>query len=134
MISAFADTSFYIASMNLKDAWHESAAAAASNWRGRIVTTEYVLVEVGNHFCHPAGRLVFLEFAEIIQTDRKADVVPASSELLKAGLKLFGDRPDKNWSLTDCISFAVMETRGISDALSFDHHFEQAGFRLLLNR
>lgn len=134
MNPAFADTSFYIASINPKDAWHESATAIGSSWRGLMVTTEYVLVEVGNHLCHPADRAVFLEFAELVQRDERAHIVPASSELLKAGLALFGKRPDKSWSLTDCISFAVMEARGLTDALSSDHHFEQAGFRLLLNR
>ena len=47
-------------------------------------------------------------------------------------MALFGSRPDKSWSLTDCISFAVMEAHGISDVLTCDHHFAQAGFRVLL--
>lgn len=99
-----------------------------------IVTSEYILIETGNHFCQTADRSVFLEFVRIVQHDKKTVIIPASSELLQAGLALFGSRPDKNWSLTDCISFAVMEARGISTALSLDHHFEQAGFRLLLQR
>jgi len=134
MTAAFADTSFYIASLSPKDSWHGAATAAGSNWRGLLVTTEYVLIEVGNHLCRSADRAVFLEFVEIARSDVKTEIHPASPELLEAGLELFGNRPDKSWSLTDCISFAVMEARGITNALSLDHHFEQTGFQLLLRR
>jgi predicted nucleic acid-binding protein len=97
-----------------------------------MLTTEYILVELGNHLCDPADRKLFLRLATLLQEDDKTVVVPASSGLLKAGLRLFGNRLDKGWSLTDCISFAVMEAHDISDALTCDQHFEQAGFRCLL--
>lgn len=58
--------------------------------------------------------------------------VPLSTELLDAGLALMGKRTDKDWSLTDCISFVVMERNGLHEALTGDHHFEQAGFNALL--
>jgi hypothetical protein len=58
--------------------------------------------------------------------------VPASRELFDSGWALYQDRPDKDWSLTDCISFVAMRERGIIEALTGDHHFEQAGFRALL--
>ena len=61
-----------------------------------------------------------------------AEVVHVDQELLEQGLALFQSRPDKEWSLTDCISFAVMQKRGIGRALTTDHHFEQAGFERLL--
>lgn len=62
----------------------------------------------------------------------ETDVVSASSTHFQRGLDLFTERPDKEWSLTDCISFRIMEQEGIDEALSFDHHFEQAGYRCLL--
>lgn len=134
MTAVFADTSFYVAFTNPKDGWHEAARTIGNRCRGAIVTTEYVLVELGNHLCDPADRKLFLRIVEMLHEDAKTILVPTSSALLEAGLALFADRPDKGWSLTDCISFAVMEQRGIKEALSCDHHFEQAGFRLLLEQ
>jgi len=59
-------------------------------------------------------------------------VIPASSELFEAGLELYRSRADKQWSMTDCISFVVMRREGITDALTADRRFEQAGFHVLL--
>ncbi len=56
-------------------------------------------------------------------------IVGGSDDLFRRGLKLYVERPDQTWSLTDCISFVVMEEHRIRDALTRDHHFEQAGFR-----
>ena len=61
-------------------------------------------------------------------------VLPATRELFDAGRALFASRMDKDWSLTDCVSFAAMHQMGLADALTADHHFEQAGFTVLLNR
>jgi len=59
-------------------------------------------------------------------------IVRSGPQLFQRGLKLYDERPDKEWSLTDCISFVVMKDEGISDALTGDQHFEQAGFIPLL--
>lgn len=59
-------------------------------------------------------------------------ILPASSELLQRGLALYQARPDKEWQLSDCISFIVMEQEGLTEALTGDRHFEQAGFQALL--
>lgn len=134
MNTVFADTAFYIAFANPKDHWHEIAAEVAYGWRGRIVTTEYILVEFGNHLCHPSDRRIFLRMVEMIQQDTNTQIVPASSKLLQSGLELFRDRVDKHWSLTDCISFTIMKVYGITEALTCDRHYEQAGVRVLLSQ
>jgi uncharacterized protein len=59
-------------------------------------------------------------------------IVPPNQELFDEGIHLFAERPDKEWSLTDCISFIIMREYDLTDALTADHHFEQAGFRILL--
>jgi predicted nucleic acid-binding protein len=71
---------------------------------------------------------------EVIRTSPEYIVLQATAPLFDAGLTLHAQRPDKEWSLTDCISFVVMEQRGIAEALAYDHHFEQAGFVALLRR
>lgn len=131
MNRVFADTSFYIASTNLQDALHEAALKASDGCDGQFVTTEYVLVELGNHFSS-GNRALFRELVEIMENDVQTEVVPASSALLREGLRLYMARPDKTWSLTDCISFVVMRQQGLTAALTSDRHFEQAGFRMLV--
>jgi predicted nucleic acid-binding protein len=59
-------------------------------------------------------------------------IVGADNDYFDRGLERFARRPDKEWSFTDCISFVVMEDKGLTDALTADHHFEQAGFTILL--
>jgi hypothetical protein len=68
----------------------------------------------------------------MLREDAEVTIVPPGPELFEAGLKLYSQREDKDWTLTDCISFVVMERMGIREALTGDHHFEQAGFTVLL--
>jgi uncharacterized protein len=128
----FADTSFYVAAMNPRDVNHARAETIGRTVRGRVVTTEYVLLEVATFSCEVPNRPVFLGLLQTLQTDPDVTIVPASADLWQRGIALFAARPDKNWSLTDCISFVVMQERSITDALTADHHFEQAGFVALL--
>jgi predicted nucleic acid-binding protein len=127
----FVDTSFYQALLNPRDQWHRAATEFSVNFRENTVTSEYVLCELGA-LMSPIhlGRL-FVGFFEILQTTPEVEILPASPEYFRAGIDLFAERSDKAWSLTDCVSFAQMRDRGITDALTFDRHFEQAGFRLL---
>ncbi len=134
MSCVFADTSFYQAFFNRQDEWHNVAAEVLQRLQATIVTTDYVLIELGALMSRGTARTSFIRFVKHVRTDPFVDVRTATPELLDAGLRLFESRPDKEWSLTDCISFALMEERGISEALTCDHHFEQAGFRLLLHR
>ncbi len=69
---------------------------------------------------------------ENLRSAEDIQIVPASADLFDRGFHYFTERPDKEWSLTDCISFVVMNERGITEGLTADHHFEQAGFVALL--
>lgn len=133
MTGWFADTFFYLALLNADDADHERAVATSRSHRGRIVTTTWVLVEVADALCRPPDRQRFLLLLDLLNADPQTEIVPADPALFDRGVGLYARRPDKAWSLTDCISFIVMADRGLTDALTGDHHFEQAGFRALLS-
>ena len=132
MTPVFADTSYFLAFLGEKDQYHERAMAWTRAVRAPVVTTEYVVIEVGNSLTKGDDRTLFMDFHRALQQPTKLEVIPASTELQYRGAKLFGERPDKEWSLTDCISFVIMSERGIHDALSADRDFEEAGFRALL--
>lgn len=132
MKAVFADTSYYVALLSKADRGHERAVAWSEKLVGRQVVTEYVLVELGSALSNVKDRPLFVPFVRRLLADRETLFVPASNTLLRRGLELFGGRPDKGWSLVDCISFVVMKQRRVTDALTADRHFEQAGFRALL--
>ena len=128
----FADSNFLVALLNPKDQWHSLAATIADPLDEPLLTTMWVLVEVGDALSVGVNRDLFLRFMDRLSEQPQWETVAASPEWFEQGLELFRARVDKEWSLTDCISFAVMKERGITDALTHDHLFEQAGFRLLL--
>jgi predicted nucleic acid-binding protein len=132
MKRAFADTSFYVALANPGDSLHQAAIRLSAERRGLMVTTDFVLVELGNWLSRSDDRPVFAGLLTQLRTDPRTTIVPATRRMVEAGCELYLQRPDKDWSLTDCISFAVMEERSIRDALTADRHFEQAGFSVLL--
>jgi predicted nucleic acid-binding protein len=80
----------------------------------------------------PRGRAEFLSTRADLLADAAVTILPCDQALLEAGIELYSQRADKQWSLTDCTSFMVMEREGIAEALTGDHHFEQAGFVALL--
>ena len=132
MKSLFADTSYYLAIINADDIDRHRAMEIGSQWRGRVVLTDYILMELGNALSSFSRRRHLVPLIDLLKADRKVEIVQANEELFERGLELFGKRPDKEWSLTDCISFDVMTDYGLTEALTTDHHFEQAGFKALL--
>lgn len=128
----FADTSFYVAVVSPKDVSHAVTMDIIKGFKGRIITTEYVLVEVGNWLASSGDRGAFIQLNQQIQADPKTMVVPAERTLYDSGVNLYACRPDKTWSLTDCISFVVMHELCLTNALTADRHFQQAGFAAML--
>lgn len=133
MSAVFADTSYYLALMRSDDPAHGAALANSTPGRS-IVTTGFILLELGNACARAEDHGDFLAVVEGLKNSRRVTIIPLSSELMGRGLKLMGERDDKDWSLTDCISFAVMKEHGLREALTEDKHFEQAGFVALLRR
>ncbi len=120
-----------MALLNRRDSAH-SAAKALSSGAGGIVTAEWVLTELADAMCSRRKRQKCVEIYQVLRTDPAVEIIAANTDLFSRGMELFTDRPDKDWSLTDCISFVVKEDRQIHEALTGDHHFEQAGFTALL--
>lgn len=120
----FVDTVFLLALVNRR--------CTSEPRLGRELTTEYVLWELVNALSTPVDRPKAHALIDRIRTASDWELVPASARLFEAGLSLHAKRVDKEWSLTDCISFQVMESRQLSRALTYDSHFEQAGFHPLL--
>ena len=128
----FVDTFYLLALLHPRDEAHERVANKSAAFRGQFVTTQWVLAEVADGCSDPRDRTRVADFLEIFSGQSNVHVVEASDEWFWRGMQLFRDRPDKEWSLTDCISFLVMEEHGLHEALTTDHHFAQAGFTALL--
>jgi predicted nucleic acid-binding protein len=129
--AVFADTFFYLALLDDTEPGHRRALAESKISR-LIVTTEFVLLELGNACARAEDHADFLALVAGMRASPRVKIIPLASELFNRGLARMRERSDKNWSLTDCISFVVMEAEGIREALTGDQHFEQAGFKALL--
>lgn len=134
MRTVFADANYWIGLFNPKDVLHAPAVAASRGlWRTRLVTSEMVLVEVLNGLGrYPALRQQTAAAVDAIMADPNTEVMPQSALLFRDALALFRTHEDKEWGITDCSSFVIMRQKGLSEALTYDHHFEQAGFSALL--
>lgn len=132
MSALFADTSFYVALLNERDVHHRKAETLARTLTAPTITTDFVLLEVANWLSRASDRDVFVRLMRQLSHDPCFVQVPATRALFDEGQALYASRSDKDWSLTDCTSFVVMGREGISEALTSDHHFEQAGFSILL--
>ena len=128
----FVDAGFLLAIAQPTDALHRRAVIWAGCLSEPLLTTEYILCETVNSLSKRADRPRAHRIVEMISGDPNYTLVPASPELFAAGLQLHRARPDKEWSLTDCVSFHLMRERGVTRALAYDFHFQQAGFEALL--
>ena len=135
MREIFADSFYWIALANPKDQWHQGAKDfSQANQEATIVTTDEVMAEFLNYFAESGeqARSVVAQMCKQAMNHPTIVVLPQTRESFLEGFSLFEERPDKGYSLTDCISMWAMHERGISEALTHDHHFTQEGFTVLL--
>ena len=128
----FADSFYFLALYNPRDSAHDRAIEAARSFKGTLVTTDWVLAELADALSDPINRKGCIELINDLRKSTHIEIESATRESFDAGWALYQQRHDKDWSLTDCISFVVMKNREVSEALTGDHHFSQAGFRVLL--
>ena len=131
----FVDASGWIALVNANDTLHHESVRLfqqrLNDGRG-FVTSSVVLLEVGNWLSPVPLRRLASGLAERIERSSRVQVVELTPELYRKGWQLYRERPDKDWGVIDCISFTIMQDRNISEALTGDRHFQQAGFMALL--
>jgi uncharacterized protein len=131
----FADTQFLIALINPNDQWHKRSLEVETVLvEPFFVTTEGVLTEVLTFFCEygEKARLKAVETIELILSEPNTEVITISHKLFIDGISLYKLRPDKSFSLIDCVSMNICKERKITEILTHDHHFTQEGFTVLL--
>ena len=133
---AFADTVYWQALLDVRDNLHGAAEALAVRLifdRVRIVTSEMVLTELLNALGKSTqSRALGVSLVESLKADQNVEIATAAECPFDTTLEFYKARPDKHWGLTDCSSFLIMQQRGITQALTHDKHFSQAGFTLLM--
>jgi predicted nucleic acid-binding protein len=132
MNPVFADTFVFLAMLTPGSFRHAASVRWLASSRHPLVLTEWILTELGDGLCRRDVRDRYVRMEQRLRADHRVTIVPATAALFGRGTHLYQRRPDKDWSLTDCISFVVMQEFAITEALTGDHHFEQAGFVALL--
>ncbi len=129
----FLDTAYVLALLNPNDIYHRQAKALLLSMQSaqEIWITEAVLIEIGNALAR-SNRSAAAAFINSCYVTPNVRVVPVDSPLLKRAIDFYNNREDKEWGLTDRISFIVMLDCGLTEALTADEHFQQAGFKALL--
>ena len=134
-MSAFLDTSGLIAVVNTDDQWHSKAetiwADLVSSLR-RMVTTSLVLIELADGLSRLQHRVLAIQIVDRLRDSDRVEIVQSDESLESRAWQLFRERSDKEWGMTDCVTMTLMADRGIDDAFTADHDFEQAGFTVLL--
>lgn len=131
----FVDTTAWLALANRSDSLHLAAVEMNQDLLTRgthYVTTEAILTEVANALARPPLRTTAVRFLNAVLSSRRVTVLPADRHLFARGWQLYKDRPDKEWGLTDCISFIAMAEEEIREAFTCDRHFQQGGYTCLL--
>lgn len=135
MSEVFLDTSFAIALSATSDQNHARAIDLANQLEKsgtRLVTMQAILLEIGNALSKQRYRSAGIQLLESLVADPNVEIISLSNDLYSTAFDLFRHRLDKEWGLIDCLSFVVMQERGIVEALTADDHFNQAGFQALL--
>ena len=131
----FVDSAAWIALINTTDDLHEQAQEVMARLRQNktfLVTTEFILLEVADALSSINIRQKTYATLKAIRQSQAIKVIPVNQSLFDAGLAIYNQHSDKDWGLTDCISFAVMQQEKITTAFTSDRHFIQAGFIRLM--
>ena len=135
MNKVFLDTSYAVSLSAPGDENHQRAVELADELEANgthFVTTRAIMLEIGNALAKVRYRQAAVRLLSALEDDPRVEIIPASDELYRRAVRIYRDRLDKEWGLIDCMSFVVMGDEKLSEALTADDHFRQAGFRVLL--
>jgi len=131
----FLDTAFVLALASPSDQYHEKAKELSRQIKKEgiaLLTTRAILIEIGDAMAGQRRRKAGTVMLESLENDDNLEIFPSNEELYSKAFDLFASRSDQEWGMTDCISFVVMRDEKITEALTTDSHFEQAGFVALM--
>jgi len=131
----FLDTAFVLALASPADQYNGKARELSRQIKQggvSLVTTRAILIEIGDAMAGQRRRKAGMTMLESLEEDDNLEIIPNNEELYSKAFDLFVSRSDKEWGMTDCISFVVMDEQGIREALTTDIHFKQAGFVALM--
>ena len=130
--ATFVDTVYILGLLNSRDRWHRKAVELSQTVRAPFVTSDAVLTEVADALAHRSRRIWASEAIDDLRADPDVTCVTIDERTLVDGLRLYRQMADKDWSLTDCLSFVIMRRHDLTEVLTADLHFVQAGFRALM--
>ena len=131
-MKTFVDTLFVVGYTNKRDQYHEKAVELAAQYnRQPLLTTDAILLEIGNTLSGRFRQQAIQTIEDFFESE-EVEVIRLDESLFSKAFELYKSHADKTWGLVDCISFVVMNENGITDALTCDKHFVQAGFNALM--
>jgi uncharacterized protein len=131
----FIDTAAWLALANKSDVLHQRATQLNQDLvsgGAHYITTDYILTEVANSLARPPYRKSIIRFLDAIFSSRGITILTITRERFLRAWQLYKNRSDKEWGLTDCTSFIIMEEQRLQEAFTSDRHFQQAGYVCLL--
>ena len=135
MNRVFVDTAAWLALINIDDDFHKQAQQVKAQLKQDkcyLVTSDFVLLEVADGLSSLSVRSRTIRFINRLKEAQGLLIIPINQDLFKQAWELYCQRLDKEWGLTDCTSFVIMQQQKITKAFTSDKHFEQAGFIRLL--
>jgi uncharacterized protein len=130
-VQIFLDTGYFIALLNERDQYHEQAVKLSEQYdNASFITTDVILLELGNALSR-SHKSTAITLINCILADERTTVVHLTPEWFAIAFERYQRYLDQSWGLVDCFSFVVMEHYRVSQALTFDQHFTQAGFQVL---
>lgn len=124
----FLDTVAFVGVVDRRDQYHGAVTSYLGTFKGKMLTTEWIIVESLDSLAGPAYRSSALGMIDRFRRNPSVEIIGFDLHIYCEAYDLFRNRPDKGWSFTDCTSFVVMKQRKLARALTADHHYRQAGF------